>query len=168
MHACRRLVSLPCLGRLAGLLYLDPVFLALLPPVALTFDYSMTFVLAKGHEHVIASEASPVIRFALENNLMVAYYLALLVLYFLVTLGILRFLRKTPYYQFGVLFVFLISLAHVCGGMTWVLRSEVFSVMVHVFFTVSFALALAWVLWTTVRSIPVNLPGKDAGDPPKR
>ena len=164
MHACRRLVSLPCLGRLAGLLYLDPVFLALLPPVALTFDYSMTFVLAKGHEYVIASEASPVIRFALENNLMVAYYLALLVLYFLVTLGILRFLRKTPYYQFGVLFVFLISLAHVCGGMTWVLRSEVFSLAVTLLFMVCFMFSMAVVLWTTVTSLHAGPPRKGSGE----
>ena len=96
MHSCRRLGSLPCLGRLVRFLHLDPVFLAILPPTALTFDYSMTFFLARGHEYVLASEASPVIRFALENNLMVAYFLALLVSYFLITQGILRFPRGTP------------------------------------------------------------------------
>ena len=141
-------------------LYADPVFLALLPPVALTFDYSMTFFLAGGHGTVLASEASPVIRFALAYHLMVAWFLALLVTYFLVTLGILRFLSGTPYYRFGVLFVILISAAHLCGGLTWVFRNDLFSMAVTLLFMASFVITLALVLWTTAFALPARSPGR--------
>jgi len=126
-------------------LYRDPVFLALLPPVALTFDYSMTFRLAGSHEAVLASEASPVVRLVLANHFMVAYFLALLSLYFLASLATLRLLRGTRYYQFGVVCVFIVSTAHGLGGLSWVARSASFSVATSLLVTFLFLLTALWI-----------------------
>lgn len=116
-----------------------------MPPVALTFDYSMTFRLAGSHEAVLASEASPAVRLFLANHLMVAYFLALLALYFLASLSMLRWLRDTRYYSFGVVSVCIVSTAHGMGGLSWIARSGSFSVAATLFVTFLFLLTALWI-----------------------
>jgi len=122
-------------------LYLDPVFLSLVPPVSLTFDYSMTFRLAGSHDTILSFEASPVVRFVLANHLMVAYFLALLALYFLASLAMLRWLRSTRYYPFGAASILIIGTAHCLGGLSWIARSSLFSMAVRLLVTFLFLLA---------------------------
>ena len=147
-------------SRLLRALYLDTLFLALVPPVCLTFDYSMTFRLAGSHETVLSFEASPVVRFVLENNLMVAYFLSLLALYFLVSLAMLRRLRGTRYYPFGAASLLIVGTAHFLGGLTWVARSHLFSVAVGTLVTTLF---LVTALWMGRNLLAERRPGKDTG-----
>ena len=121
-------------------LYKDALFLALIPPVALTFDYSLTFRLAGSHDTVLSFEASPVVRFVLGHNLMVAYFISLLALYFLASLAMLRWLKKTRYYPSGVAAVLIIGLAHFLGGLSWVARSSLYTMAVSILTTTLFLL----------------------------
>jgi len=124
--------------------YSDTLFLALVPPVCLTFDYSMTFRLAGNHDTVLSFEASPVVRVVLENNLMVAYFLSLLALYFLFSLTMLHWLRGTRFYPFGVASLLIIGTAHFLGGLTWIARSHLFSVAVGTLVTTLFLVTALW------------------------
>ena len=137
----------PCGGftRLLGSLYLDAMSLALVPPVALAFDYSMTFRLAGSPGTVLSSEASPVVRLFLGNNLMVAFFLSLLALYFLASLAALSWLHGTRYYPFGVMSLLIVGAAHVLGGISWILRSPIFSLAIGPLVTFLFLLAALFI-----------------------
>jgi hypothetical protein len=126
--------------RILNRLYLDPFFLALIPPVSLTIDYSLTFHLAGSHDTVLGFEASPVIRFVLENHLMVVYFISLLSLYFLASLAMLRWLKHTRYYPSGVACLLIIGTAHFLGGLSWIARSSLYSMAVSLLTTSLFLL----------------------------
>ena len=143
-------------------LYRDPLFLALIPPVSLTFDYSMTFRLAGSHDAVLAFEASPVVRLVLEHHLQVAYYIALLALYFLASCSILKWLSRTPYYPFGVAPLLIIGTAHIMGGLSWIARSSLFSMGAGL--TVTFLFLLTALMMG--RKVMADRKARSGGDKP--
>jgi hypothetical protein len=126
--------------RLLRPLYLDPVFLALVPPVSMTFDYSMTFLIAGSHDTVLSFEASPVVRLVTSNHLMVVYFISLLALYFLASLAMLGWLKDTRYYPFGAAAILIVGVAHCLGGLSWVARSSLFTMAASLLTTSLFLL----------------------------
>jgi len=128
------------IGQFAWRLYSDTVFLALVPPVSLTFDYSMTFLIAESQRKILGFEGSPVVRLVLANHFMVAYFLLLFSLYFLAALAMLWWLRYTRYYPYGVAAVLIIALAHILGGFSWVMQSSLFSAAISLLITTLFLL----------------------------
>ena len=108
-------------------LYDDYRLIALLPAIAVIIDYALTFYLAGDTSMITSWEASPLVRFAVINNVMAAYLMAIVLFYYGASYAVLRILSGTYYYTFGTLLIFTISITHVIGGMSWYFRNAMYS-----------------------------------------
>ena len=129
----------------------DYTFIALIPPIALTFDYVMTFTLAGSHAVILQYEVSPVIRAALAVNMVRVFYLILFGTYYVATFLVLRFLHGTDIYPFGVAVVLIVSLCHVLGGLSWVFRNEIYSQAIAWAALLATAATCSWFVLTIYR-----------------
>ncbi|MCK9579243.1 MAG: hypothetical protein M0Q92_02190 [Methanoregula sp.] len=98
-----------------------------MPAVCVILDYAMTFFLAGDTSLIISWEASPFVRFALINNIMIPYLVAIVLFYFGASYAVLRVLSGTIYYKFGVLLIVTMSITHLIGGMSWYFRNSLYS-----------------------------------------
>ena len=108
-------------------LYHDPRVISLLPVMALVIDYSLTFVLAGSRATIVQYDASPLLRFAVANDLVLISVIALMVFYYLASFLVLRLLSGSDLYPVGVTLIALVSITHVLGGISWYVRSSFFS-----------------------------------------
>ena len=106
-------------GKFLHTVYYDPRLAALIPVLAVIFDYTLTLMLSRGQEEILAWEASPLVRFAVANNLMPLYTLALMGFYYAAAYAVLRLLYGSELYGYGVGLVGLVSLTHLLGGLSW-------------------------------------------------
>ena len=97
------------------------------PVAALLFDYAITFLLAGSSGTILRSEASPLIRFAVEHNILLFYLVGLLVLYYTFSYVLLRFLHASRYYIFAAAIILIISVTHVFAGLSWIFRNQAYS-----------------------------------------
>jgi hypothetical protein len=122
-------------------LYDDYVFIALLPVIAVIIDYTLTFYLAGDTSMITSWEASPLVRFAVINNVMAAYLAAIVLFYFSASYVVLRVLSGTEYYKFGFLLIITMSITHVIGGMSWYFRNALYSNGVFIMSLLSIVIA---------------------------
>jgi hypothetical protein len=108
-------------------LYGDYRLIALLPAIAVIIDYALTFYLAGDASMITIWEASPFVRFAIINNLMIAYLIAIVLFYYGASFGVLKILSGSDYYKFGSMLIVTISITHVIGGMSWYFRNALYS-----------------------------------------
>ena len=101
--------------------------IALAPAIAVIIDYALTFFLAEDTAMITSWEASPFVRFAVINNIMAEYLIAIVLFYYFASYAILRILHRTSYYRFGVLLIVILSITHVIGGMSWYFRNSFYS-----------------------------------------
>jgi hypothetical protein len=111
----------------ARVLYHDYRLIALLPAICVILDYAMTFFFAGDTSMIISWEASPLVRFAVINNIMVLYLAGIILFYYVASYAVLRILAGTDYYKFGVILLVTISITHIIGGMSWYFRNEAYS-----------------------------------------
>ncbi|ABS56925.1 hypothetical protein Mboo_2411 [Methanoregula boonei 6A8] len=104
-----------------------PAYIAVVPPLAVSIDYALTFYLAGNTGMILQWEASPLVRFAVAHNSMALYFLALVVFYYAAAYAVLRILHPTGFYRYGVGLVLLVSLTHVLGGISWQLKNSWYS-----------------------------------------
>ena len=104
-------------------IYDTPAYVALIPSLAVILDYSLTFFLAENTGMILQWEASPLVRFAVAHNIIAVYLVAIVLFYYGAAYAVLRILRPTRYYQYGVVLVLLVSVTHVLGGMSWQFRN---------------------------------------------
>jgi hypothetical protein len=76
---------------------------------------------------ILRWEASPFVRFAVANNIMLLYLAAIILFYYLAAYGVLHVLESTPYYRFGFALILLVSITHVLGGLSWQFRTVWYS-----------------------------------------
>lgn len=121
-----------------------PAYIAVIPPLAVSIDYALTFFLAGNTGMILQWEASPLVRFAVAHNGMALYFLALVVFYYAAAYAVLRILHTTAYYRYGVGLILLVSLIHVLGGLSWLVKSAWYSngIATLSFLTVIIALCL--------------------------
>ena len=122
-------------------LYCDYRLIALLPAIAVIIDYALTFYLAGDASMVTSWEASPLVRFAVINDLMAAYLVAIVLFYFGASYAVLRVLSGTEYYKFGFLLIITMSVTHVIGGMSWYFRNAMYSNGVFIMSLLSIVIA---------------------------
>jgi hypothetical protein len=122
-------------------LYGDYRLIALLPVLAVIIDYSLTFYLAGDTSMITSWEASPLVRFAVINNVMAAYLIAIVLFYYGASYAVLRILSGTEYYKFGFFLIVTISITHVIGGMSWYFRNAMYSNGVFIMSLVSVVIA---------------------------
>jgi hypothetical protein len=131
--------------------YYDPRLAALLPVLAVIFDYTLTLMLSRGQEEILAYEASPLVRFAVEQNLMPIYTLVLMGFYYLASYTVLRLLSGSGLYGYGVGLVGLVSLTHLLGGLSWYVRDGFYSDTVIGLSLVTVVVAIALFGYASIR-----------------
>jgi hypothetical protein len=121
----------------------DYRFIACIPSLAVLFDYSMTLIFSGGKEVLLRFEFSPLVRYAVEHDIVAVYLLAMMLFYYGLAFGALRLLRPTGLYRFGVALILLVAATHVLGGLSWVVRSALYSYAVHGVSVAAIVVALA-------------------------
>jgi len=121
-----------------------PAYIAVIPPLAVSFDYALTFFLAGNTGMILQWEASPLVRFAVAHNSMTLYFLGLVVFYYAAAYAVLSILHTSAYYRYGVGLILLVSLIHVLGGLSWLVKSAWYSngIAALSFLTVAIAICL--------------------------
>ncbi|KUK98969.1 MAG: hypothetical protein XE10_1938 [Methanoculleus marisnigri] len=121
----------------------DYRIIACIPALAVLFDYSMTLIFSGGREMLLRFEFSPLVRYAVEHDIVAVYLLAMMLFYYGLAFGALRLLRPTGLYRFGVALILLVAATHVLGGLSWVVRSALYSYVVHGVSVAAIVVALA-------------------------
>jgi hypothetical protein len=122
-------------------LYRDYRLIAALPAVCVILDYAMTFFFAGDTSLITSWEASPFVRFAVINNIMIPYLVGIILFYFGASYAVLRVLARTEYYKFGVVLIVTLSITHVFGGMSWYFRNAWYSNGVMIMSVLSIVIA---------------------------
>jgi hypothetical protein len=104
-----------------------PSLIALIPAIAVVFDYAMTITFSGGRDAILAFEYSPLLRAAIASDLLIPCIAALAIGYYGLGLFALRSLARSGYYIAGVLLLALISLTHISGGLSWIVRNSAYS-----------------------------------------
>lgn len=120
----------------------DYRIIACVPSLAMLFDYSMTLAFSAGREELLRLEFSPLVRYAVEHDIVAAYLLVMMLFYYAMTFAALRLL-PARLYGFGVVLVLLVAATHILGGFSWVIRSPLYSLAVHGVSIAAVAVALA-------------------------
>ena len=122
-------------------LYRDYRLIAALPAVCVILDYAMTFFFAEDTTMITSWEASPFVRYAVINDIMVPYLIGIVLFYWIGSYAVLRVLAGTEYYKFGVILIVTMSITHVIGGMSWYFRNAMYSNGVIILSAISIVIA---------------------------
>jgi hypothetical protein len=120
-----------------------PRIIALIPAIAVLFDYTMTLLHSGGRDAIMAFEYSPILRTAVASDLLLPCLAALAIGYYALGYLALRGLHGSRYYPFGVLLILLIGLTHLSGGVSWIIRNSVYSLGVLLIAAAGIAVALS-------------------------
>ena len=132
-------------------IYNNPRVLALVPALSAMADYSLTFFYAGGTGEILQYEFSPVVRFAAEYGIVPLAVAALVLLYYLFSYAALRSLSRTCVYPFAVAILLAVSLTHVMGGFSWLVRLPFYSLMVHGLTITTLLLCATGLIWGLLR-----------------
>jgi len=122
-------------------LYHDYRLIAALPAICVIIDYALTFFLAGDTTMITSWEASPFVRFAIVNNLMIPYLIAIVLFYYAASYGVLRILSGTEFYKFGFILIVMLSITHLLGGLSWYFRNAMYSNSVMIISMISIVVA---------------------------
>lgn len=137
---------------LAGIdIYNDIRVLALVPALSVIADYTLTFVFAHGVTEILQYEFSPIVRTATAYGVIPLVVLCIAGLYYLLSYLALRMLQGTCVYPFAVAILVIVSMTHVMGGLSWLVRIPFYSYMVHGFSIMAIVLAVGGLLWGVIR-----------------
>jgi len=108
-------------------LFINPLVIGIVPVVAVLADYGLTFLLSGGREFILAYEASPLLRYAVENDLLPVYMGGLILFYYVAAFLVLTLLSGSDHYPIGVALISLVGLTHLLGGLSWYFRNPLYS-----------------------------------------
>lgn len=91
-------------------------------------DYSTTLWFAGTKENLIQNEFSPLLVYAVTNDLLIPYFLVTVIFYFCGSYFALKLLSQDEklFYSASAI-IALISIAHTLGGFSWYIKSEAYS-----------------------------------------
>ncbi|WP_462273651.1 hypothetical protein [Methanohalophilus sp.] len=87
-------------------------------------------------------EYSPTLLFALKNNVLVPYIVAMFVFYYIAGYLVLKNLEKSSLYPVGIIILAIISTTHIMGGLSWYILDPLYSTIVLIFSKISIIIAL--------------------------
>ena len=111
--------------------------------ISVAIDYTLTLYLAGSREAIQRYEFSPLLRYAVEHDLVSVYLVFTIFFYYISAYIVLKFLKDEPIYSAGVALILLLSITHLLGGLSWVFRNAWYSNMVMALSLASIALAIA-------------------------
>ncbi|HVP97022.1 hypothetical protein [Methanoregula sp.] len=138
-------------------IYHTPACIALIPPLAVIIDYSLTFFLAGSNQMILQWEASLLVRYAVAHNILDIYLIGIILFYYGASYAVLHILKQTRYYAFGVGLIGMVSIIHVLGGLSWQMKTAWYSncIMSLSFLSVIIALCLfGYSVVRQARSVP--------------
>src|SRR5574341_1455131 len=96
--------------------------------VSAIIDYSTTLWFAGTKENLVRSEFSPLLVYAVSNDLLIPYFVFTVIFYFSASYFALKLLSgdEKLFYPASAILV-MISLAHTFGGLSWYFKSEAYS-----------------------------------------
>lgn len=96
--------------------------------VSAIIDYSTTLWFAGTKENLIRNEFSPLLVYAVSNDLLIPYFVFTVIFYFSGSYLALKLLAgdEKLFYSASAIII-LISLAHTLGGFSWYFKSEAYS-----------------------------------------
>lgn len=106
------------------------LLVAAVPAVAVLFDYSMTLHFSGSAEALLALEYSPLVRLAVAHGVVPLYLLSMMAAYFAASAVVIRVFRGTALLPFGYAVILMVSINHVLGGFSWVVRDALYSSLV--------------------------------------
>ncbi len=110
--------------------------------ISVAIDYALTLYLAGSREAIQRYEFSPLLRYAMEHNLVILYLVFTIFFYYISAYIVLKLLKDEPVYSAGVALILLLSITHLLGGLSWVFRNAWYSNMVLALSLASIALAI--------------------------
>ena len=116
-----------------------PLFLC----ISIAIDYTLTLYLAGSREAIQRYEFSPLLRYAMEHNLVIIYLVFTIFFYYTSAYIVLKLIKDEPEYSAGVALILLLSITHLLGGLSWVFRNAWYSNTVMALSLASIALAIA-------------------------
>ncbi len=132
-------------------IYSNARVLALVPALSVMADYSLTFYYSQGVDEIVQSEFSPVVRLAAEYGIVPVAIVALVLIYYLFSYVALQALCGTCVYPFAVGILATVSLTHVMGGFSWLVRIPFYSFMVNGLSIMTLLLAATALIWGLYR-----------------
>lgn len=138
-------------GQTGESIYTNARVLALVPALSAIADYSLTFFYAGGTKEILQYEFSPFVRFAAEYSLLPLAIAVLVICYYLFSYAALQALGGTCVYSFAVAILATVSLTHVMGGFSWLVRLPFYSYMVHGLTITTLLLCATGLLWGLFR-----------------
>lgn len=125
------------------LIYDNYRVIPLLLCISVAIDYALTLYLAGSRKAIRRYEFSPLLRYAMEHNLVILYLVFTIFFYYISAYIVLKLLKDEPIYSAGVALILLLSITHLLGGLSWVFRNAWYSNMVMALSLASIALAIA-------------------------
>lgn len=124
-------------------IYHNYKIIPLILSISVVIDYALTFYFAGSIENILAYEFSPILVFAVRNDIVLPYLAFNVAFYYLMGYTILSLLAGEEIYPIGVLIILLMSITHVLGGMSWFVLKEAYSNMVFLLSMTSILIALS-------------------------
>lgn len=121
------------------------------PALSVIADYTLTFVFAHGLDEILRYEFSPIARTAAVYGFVPLVVVGIAVSYYLLSYLALRTLCGTCVYPFTVALLAVVSITHVMGGFSWLVRVPFYSNMVHGLSIMAAVLAMVGIIWGVYR-----------------
>ena len=134
---------MPRTSRNLQLIYANYRVIPLFLSISIAIDYTLTLYLAGSREAIQRYEFSPLLRYAMEHNLVIIYLVFTIFFYYISAYIVLKLIKDEPVYSAGVALILLLSITHLLGGLSWVFRNAWYSNMVMAPSLASIALAIA-------------------------
>ena len=134
---------MPRTSRNLQLIYANYRVIPLFLCISIAIDYTLTLYLAGSREAIQRYEFSPLLRYAMEHNLVIIYLVFTIFFYYISAYIVLKLIKDEPVYSAGVALILLLSITHLLGGLSWVFRNAWYSNMVLALSLASIALAIA-------------------------
>ena len=100
---------------------------------------------------ILQWESSPLLKFATANDLFFVYLIGIMLFYYFMAYIVLKLLYHTPVYAIGVALIFIISITHVLGGMSWYFRSSLYSNIIYSISITSILIAIGLFSYVVIR-----------------
>jgi len=134
---------MPRTSRNLQLIYANYRVIPLFLCISIAIDYALTLYLAGSREAIQRYEFSPLLRYAMEHNLVIIYLVFTIFFYYISAYIVLKLIKDEPVYSAGVALILLLSITHLLGGLSWVFRNAWYSNTVMALSLASIALAIA-------------------------
>ncbi len=130
------------------LLLMLPFFFA----ISSVIDYFFTIWFSGSKDNLIRNEFSPLLVYAVRNDLLVPYVFFTVIFYYFASYFVLKLLSQDEklFYPASAILI-LISLAHTFGGLSWYFKSEAYSNTILVISAITIMMAIFLSGWSILK-----------------